>query len=385
MLTFKRPFGRIAFALAGLLSLAALGPARAEDEIVLGAALALTGPVASGGIQQREALNLALEDINAKGGINGKKVRIVYEDTQFSNSVAVNAYTKLAKQLNPPFIFMNSLTGQALAVEGVVAREKIPTMYGGGGVKIRERHNEWMFRIRPADTIQAKAMADAVINRFKAKKVAIAHVQDEFGTGAAAIVSEEFAKNGVEVVKTEVFNARDSDMSAQLLNIKNSDAEVLLVFAYNRDGALVAKQRKALGLEIPALFNTAMGQPATLKLLEPDDLVGIYASTDAVLGADISPESEAFSKRFEKVTGLWPDSFDSSYYDGMMIIADAITAVGEDREKIRDYLKTVKDYKGVTRVYTTDENLDMAHTSVLVSFKPGTKDKEVISVFELKP
>lgn len=372
--------GGALLAAAGALAMAA--SSQAQDEIVLGAALALTGPVASGGTLQREALILAIEDINAAGGIGGKPLRIEFEDTQFSNSVAVNAYLKLAKHLRPPFIFMNSLTSQALAIEGVVARERIPTMYAGGGIKIRERENPWMFRIRPADTVQAMGMVDAITNTFKAKKVAIIHVQDEFGTGAASIVSEELGKLGVEIVATEVHQARDNDMSAQLLNIRDSGAEVLLVLAYNRDGALIAKQRRSLGIDMPFIFNTALAMPGTLALVEPEDLEGVYAATDAVVGSR-SEEAAAYAQRFEETTGVKPDSFDSSYYDGMMMVAAAIEAVGEDREAIRDYLDNIAGYDGLTRVYTTDANNDMAHTSVLVSFTPGTKDKVVVGTFEL--
>ena len=148
-----RPFAALS-ALA-LLPMLAPAPAGAADDIVLGATVPITGTFAASGIQYYNSLKLAQDDINAAGGINGRNLRIAFEDTAANNSTAVNAYIKLVKQYNPPFVFLPSLSTQALAMEPEVLKAKIPAITSGGAVAIQERKNTWLFRARPADNLGA--------------------------------------------------------------------------------------------------------------------------------------------------------------------------------------------------------------------------------------
>jgi len=370
-----------ALSLAGIIAGFVAGPAMAQDEIVLGATVPLTGPLVVTGQQYHYALQMAQDDINAAGGINGKKLRIVFEDTQASNSVAVNAFIKLLRQHNPPFIFLSSYTIQNLAAEPEVAKAKIPVMYAGGADAIHERKNPWMFRIRPADSLQSKAMTDVLLTYYKAKKVGIMYVQDDYGQGAANYLESELKKNGVEVVGKEAFGPRDNDFSAQLLSLKNKSPDTLAVIPYIRDGAMIMQQRRNLGITTRVVAPSPTVLPSTLDLITPADLDGIVSTTDAFLGEAVSPMSADFVRRFQARFNLRPDPYGSSYYDGALIVAEAIRKVGMDREKIREYLANVKDFKGVTRTYRTDENNNMAHSLAFVTFKPGTKDFELKGMY----
>jgi branched-chain amino acid transport system substrate-binding protein len=362
---------------AGSAAAAALSTTRAwaqSGEIVLGATVPLTGPLAASGQQYHHALQLAQDDINAKGGIGGKKIKIVFEDTQASNSIAVNAFVKLSKELNPPFIFLSSYSTQNLATEPEVAKAKIPTMYAGGADVIHLRKNPYMFRLRPYDTVTTTAIARTVINRLKSKKAGVIYVQDDFGQGSATLVEGMLQKGGVEVVTKEAFGARDNDMSAQLLNIKNKGADVIVGFTYVRDGALVIKGRKALGIDVPMVTSGATVLPPTLALLDPEDLTKLYATTDAFLDASQGPKVADYVKRFTDRFKLKPDPFGSCYYDGALMLAEIMGRVGPDREKIKTELAKTKAWPGVTQSYTADEFGNLSHATTIVQFKPGTKD-----------
>ena len=116
-------FARRAFLCAATAALSCLPLlAHAQQEVVVGATVPITGTFAASGIQYLNALKQAQDDINKAGGINGKPFRIVFEDTQASNSTAVNALVKLVKQVNPPFIFLSSLSTQVLAMEPDIAK-----------------------------------------------------------------------------------------------------------------------------------------------------------------------------------------------------------------------------------------------------------------------
>jgi branched-chain amino acid transport system substrate-binding protein len=371
-------------AATGLL-LASRRPVRAAEEIVVGATVPITGPLAGSGLQYYDALQMAQDDINAAGGINGRPLRIAFEDTQASNSIAVNAFIKLAQQYDPPFIFLSSYTIQNLAVEPQVAKAQIPTVYAGGAVAITDKKNPWMFRIRPPDSLGARGFGDALLNHMKAKDVGIIHLQDDYGTASANAVEAVFKAAGGNVVAMESYNARDNDFSAQLLSIKNKGAQAMVGISYVRDGALVLTQRRNLGITMPMVGATSYVVPALLDLVTPADVEGIVVVVDAVLGEALSPKSADYTKRFLDRFKMRADPFGSCYYDAAMILADAMRKVGPDKAKIRDYFAAVKDYKGVTRTFTTDDINDMAHNVALVDFKPGTKDLQLVSYYPPAP
>ena len=366
---------------AALAALAAPRPRAQPADMVVGCVLPITGSFAASGIQYYNSLRLAQDDINASGGINGAKLRIQFEDSQASNSVAVNAFVKLTQQSAIPFVFLPSLSGQDLAIEPEVLKEKIPALYGGGAVALQQRKNPWIFRLRPPDNLQGGAIAYAVAEFLKKQRPGILHSQDDYGKGAATAAAADLEKAGVPPVATEAFSPRDNDFSAQLLALKSKGADVIVGYTYNRDGALILTQRKRLGIDLPYVGGSATVAPSTLSLVEPDDLDGVFAVADTVLGAAISPESADFVKRYTERFGFAPDPYGAVYYDGAMILREGLKQVGPDRVKLRDFLAGLKDFKGISRTFTTDADNNMAHSLVLVRFKPGTKDYESVAQF----
>jgi len=371
----------LAIALAASFAAIAASPARAQEEIILGATVPLTGNFAATGINYYNSLRMAQDDINAAGGIGGKKVRIIFEDSQSTNSTAVNALVKLVRQSKPSLIFLNSLSVQILAQEQEIAKSAVPVLYSGALVALHEKGNPMMFRIRPADNVQAGVIAKGLVDVVKSKKPAIIHMQDEYGAGTAKLLEAELGKLGLSFVAKETFSPRDNDFSAQLLNIKNSGADAVVCVTYNRDGALIVKQRRSLGIETPFLCTTAMFAATTLELVEPEDLKNVYAAGDVVLETN-NDKSKDFVKRYNERWGFKPDPYGAAYYDAMWMVADAIKANGTDPAKLQEYFANLQPWQGTAQLYSNQKNgtNNLAHSAVLVKFKPGTKDfDQVIS------
>jgi branched-chain amino acid transport system substrate-binding protein len=364
-----------------LSGLAAL-PAQAQEEFVVGATIPITGNFAATGIQYYNSLRMAQDDINAAGGINGKKFRIDFEDTQSSNSTAVNAFVKLVKTTKPPLVFLSSLSIQNLAQEPEITKAGVPVLYSGALVALHEKKNPLMFRIRPADDLQAIILAKGVDEVMKSKKPAILHMQDDYGAGTAKLLEAELKKRNISFVAKETFSPRDNDFSAQLLNIKNSGADSVICVTYNRDGGLIMKQRRALGIDLPFLCTTAMFASTTLDLVEPDDLKNVYAAGDVVLETR-NDASKDFVKRFTARWGFKPDPYGAAYYDATKMLADALAKNGSDPAKLQAYFTELKPYEGVAQTYVNkgDGTNNLAHSVVLVKFKPGTKDFEQVASY----
>lgn len=358
--------------------------AQSSDTVTIGATVPITGPFAAAGIQYYNSLRMAEEDINAAGGVKGKKFHIVFEDTQGTNPTAVNAFVKLTQQNTIPFAFLSSLSSQNLATEPSVTKAGIPVIYGGGSVAVQERKNPLMFRVRPSDAVYAKAMAYSVKEIFKSSKPGIIHTQDDYGLGTANAIERELGELGIKLVAKEAYSPRDNDFSAQLLNLKNSGADLIMCITFNRDGALIVQQRRALGITVPFFCGTAMIAPATQDLLSAGDTDNLYGVGDTILGEAVSPESAAFVKRYTEKFGFAPDPFGAAYYDSAILVAKAIGEVGSDPEKLRAYLKDLKGYKGLARTYTTDEYNNMGADVVVVKFD-GVGKFSAISSYPPKP
>lgn len=201
---------------------------------------------------------MAQDEINAKGGVAGKKLKIVFEDVKDSNSVAVNAYLKVVRDINPPLVFLSSYTTQNLATEPEVTKAQIPGMYAGGGDAMHMKKNPWLFRIRPADGIQALALAKHATEGLGKKKIGILYVQNDFGQPGAIAADKVIKAAGATTVGMEAYAFTDNDMSAQIQKLKNAGADCFICISYGKDGALILKLVKEMGIvDIPIVTSTA--------------------------------------------------------------------------------------------------------------------------------
>jgi branched-chain amino acid transport system substrate-binding protein len=345
-----------------------------SGEIAVGAMVPITGPFNVSGQQYHFSLQMAQDEINAKGGVAGKKLKIVFEDVKDSNSVAVNAFLKVVRDITPPFIFLSSYTTQNLASEPEVTKAQIPCMYAGGGDAVHLKKNPWLFRIRPYDGLQALALAKQATEGLGKKKIGIIYVQNDFGQPGAVAAEKIVKAAGAEVVGMEAYAFTDNDMSAQLQKLKSAGADCLICISYGKDGALVLKLAKEMGIGLPVVISSGVMVPAARNLIAPDELANVYGVMDADLGDARGPAVADYTKRFKERFKIDADPFGSCYYDGAMILKQVMDKVGPDRMKIRDELKMVKDYKGVTNVFTTDADGNMVHSLAVFSIKPGTRD-----------
>ena len=353
-------------------------PVAAQGDLSIGATVPITSPYALSGRSYYNTLQMAEKDINAQGGIKGRKVKIVFEDTSNSNTIAVNAFKKVMDTVKSPFLFLNSYTVQNLAVEPEVARAKVPVMYAGGGVAVAERGNAWMFRIRPNDEVAAKGAAQFVAKSLKLKRVGLMGVEGDFGQGGMKVAAEVLKQLGVEAVGQEVYRAADKDMSAQLLSLKNKGAEAIVVFTYVAEPPIIFRQRRQLNLGIPLIGSSGSCLPAATNVMTPQDMEGTYCFTDSLLVGNPDPKVHAWAERYQKEFNFQPDVYGVAYYDGMFILKQAIEKAGLEPQAIRDAIAATKDYKGIGATFSFDQRGEGVHQVVVVKPKPGIKDYELL-------
>ncbi len=355
----------------------------ADGPITVGATVPTTGPLSLTGKQYFNTLTMAEEDINKAGGINGRQLKIVIEDAGASNSTAVSAFVKLIQETKPPFAFLTSYSTQNLAVAPEVAKAGIPVMYSGGADAVSENGNSWMFRIRPADSLAGRAMAQFATGTLKAAKPGILYIQNDFGQGGAAVAQKQLEAAGLKVVASEAYGQNDKDFSAQLLRLRSSGADVVFIFCYPADGALVLRQAKALGLKMPIVASSAAFVPAALQLLSATDLDNVWGVVDAFVDPSVGGRMKDFAERYKEKFGTDADPYGLAYYDGALLMAEGMSKAGTDPKALRDWLAAAKDWPGIGHPYTFDAKGNGVHDLAIVKAKRGTKSLELVQSVKL--
>jgi len=363
---------------ATVLSFVGAANAQQTGPILIGATVPITGPLSLTGKQYQNSLAMAEEDINKAGGINGRQIKVVFEDTQASNGTAVNAFVKLAQETKPAFFFLSSYSTQNLAVAPELKKIGVPAMYAGGADAVADGGNEWMFRIRPADSVSAAGMVRAAVDVIKAKKPGILYIQNDFGQGGAQTAAKRFEAAGIPVVGMEAYGQNDKDFSAQLLSLRSKGADTILIFNYPQDGALVLRQAKLLGFKMPLVTSSAALVPAAMQLLSPADLEGVWGVVDTFMDATAGDRMKDYVERFKAKFGIDPDPYGLAYYDGAFLMADGMRKVGTDPKALREWLAAVKDWQGVGHVYSYDAKGNGVRDLAVVKAKAGSKTLELV-------
>jgi len=364
----RRLFSIIVISVVALVSVVNVLSASAQD-IRIGFTPPVTGASAAEGAFQIKALKLALKEINAAGGINGKKIDLRQVDNQSSNPGALAALQKAVEQEKALALVGFVKSTQILAASDAIKGYGVPTIVGGTNVTLTRQGNPWLFRVRPDDSIAALAMVKYIKEDAKLTKVGILHDTDAFGAGGADLVEKYAKEQGLTVVKREKYTTKDKDYTAQLLSLKNGGAQIMVLYAPNpEDAAVVMRQLRQLGSPFKYLGSPSSQHRDALNLAR-DAAEGIWAVADFVPGA--SEVNKKYGEAYKKEYNEEYDALSAWTYDGLYVLADAIKKAGEDRAKIREAILATQGYKGVLGTFSFTPNGDGLHEVSVVQIEKG--------------
>jgi branched-chain amino acid transport system substrate-binding protein len=327
--------------------------------------IALTTPLTSGvallGVQAKLGLEDAVEEINAAGGIGGKKIKLSIEDATGSSTTALNTLNRLLED-KPVAVFSSMISPHIFTQNDTVAKAGTPFLVAGTNGQLTKQGNPWLIRLHVHDGQLAEVVPRYVVGTLKKQRPAIITVSDDYGLGASKGLQAAFEKLNTKAVAVESYGLNDKDMSAQLTKIKAANADMLVVFGRPGDVALVMKQRKALGITIPTIGNASAVAATTLANLTAEEADGSMGIGGMFPQVTTDAKALAFAKRVIDRSKIPADNFAVGYRDGMYMLKSAIEKVGCDRAKIRDELRSTKDWKGLLITYTADKDGDLAHT-----------------------
>jgi branched-chain amino acid transport system substrate-binding protein len=349
----------IRIALAAVLSmLGCFG--RAAEPLKIGMVAPLTGPAAEVGRYQTQGAKLAAEEVNKAGGMLGRAIELVIEDSQSTNPGAVLAFSKLAGNKDIPAFIGPVFSTQIHAIAPDIQRIGKPVMIGGTDPQLTHMGNPWLFRFRPNDTYSARVIADYGVKTLDKKKWAIVHSTDAFGTSGMKNLVEDLKGMGVEPALVQGYTNNSQDFTPVVLAVKQSGADVMATYmTLPPDLAIFARQLRQLGVNIAWVGSPSAVATDALKLAGPA-LYGSYAVAD--FAADSSPAAKEFAAKYEANYKSAADLFGAWTYDAVHVLALAIdNAKSLEPQKIRDAILSVKDYPGVEGTYNFDQNGDGLH------------------------
>lgn len=358
-----------AAAIGASLALSAAFPAYGQGEIKIGSLSALTGAASQPGQSQRDAIQMVVNEVNAKGGIRGQRIRLVVEDDQLSPTAAANAARKLVHQEKVFAVIGTPNSPTALSALEVTSEEKVPHLVLGVAPKVTQMGNPYVLRVTPVDSILAEILINYAVQTRKADKLAIISDSTDYGRGGRDSAVAALTKAGLRPVTMESFNNDDQDFSSQLNKIKASGANGLVLWGFYVQGARIVSQARKLGLNIPIFAASGVLQGNFLELTgaaaEGVNVVSYFSSTDP------APQVQAFVKQWRDTYKKDADPVAGLGFDAINLLLQAIERVGPDREKVTAYLKSIKDYPGVTGRKTGTPNGELGLGGIVLQIRNG--------------
>ena len=342
----------IATAGLGLVALISAGH-QASAQIKIGSVLSVTGPASFLGDPEKRTLEMYVDEINAKGGVNGQKLQLVVYDDGGSADNARTFATRLIEEDKIFAMVGGSTTGATLAMIPVFEDAKIPFISLAGAIQIVDPVRSWVFKTPHTD----KMACEKIFTDLKTRKlttIALISGTDAFGKSMRDQCVAVAPKAGITIAIEESYGPRDSDMTPQLTNIKNK-AGVLAVVnpGFGQGPAIVTRNYRQLGITLPLYQSHGVASKQFIDLAGPA-AEGVRLPAAALLIADKLPTGDPqkpvvvnYSRTYQQKTGQAVSTFGGHAYDGLMILVQAMErAKSADKAKVRDEIEKTKDYIG---------------------------------------
>jgi len=320
-----------------------------QEPIKIGAILAQTGKVAAWGEPAFNGIELAVEEVNANGGINGRPLEVIYEDNQSEVAKGVSAYNKLVNidGVSGLICMTSSLTK---AIAPLTADDGVPTIAVVTGLTDITHTSDYLFRIWTTGKDKALALKES-LEQFRGKKVGIITANNEspldMGEQLKNLVLPELE---IEIAFEDFVDKTEMDLRTVLSKMKLAEPDVIFVNLYPGQIGVGTKQLRDLGVDKPKFGSNVAYSTAEVEKAE-GSMEGMWLPGDPV-------SSEEFLQKYRAKYGVESEKSAPAAYDAVMMFAKAMENAGDDREAIRNKLVSIDSYDGVLGTFRFDENGD---------------------------
>jgi len=344
---FKKMLGCFA------LSLGIAAPAMGAEPIKVGSVLSVTGAAAFLGDPELKTLQLYVDTLNKQGGVLGRQLQLIHYDDG-SDANKANAFAKrLLEDDKVDFIVGGSTTGSTMSMVPLVERAGVPFMSLAGAVVVVEPVKKWVFKASTADRLAAeRVLAD--MKKRGLTKIALLSDTAGFGQSGKAQTESVIGKYGITLVANETYGAKDTDMTPQLTKIRNTPGvQAIFVFGFGQGPALVTRNIKQLGINLPVYHAHGVGSDEFIKIAGAA-AEGVRALAPALMIADtlaagdpqkpvVANYVKTYTERFKEGVSM----FGGQAYDNFFIVIEAIKRAGSvDKAKVREQIEATRKFIG---------------------------------------
>lgn len=352
-----RRFLALACALASF-ALTPLGVALAQD-IRIGAVLSVTGPASFLGDPAEKTLKMYVDDINARGGVNGRRLQlVVYDDGGDANRARTFA-TRLVEEDRVVAMVGGSTTGTTMAMVPVFEDARIPFISLAGAVVIIEPVKPFVFKTPHTDRMACEKIFED-LRRRNLTRVGLISGTDGFGASMRTECLRVNSNYGIEIIADETYGPRDTDMTPQLTNIRARPGLQAVVNAgFGQGPAIVTRNFRQLGVAVPLYQSHGVGSQQFIELAG-EAANGVRLPAAALLVADVLPDNDPqkqvsveYTRRFMQAANQPVSTFGGHAYDGLMILVEAMRRAGPNATSVqlRDQIRATRNFMGTGGIY----------------------------------
>ena len=346
-------------------------PGAGGDTIKVGEFASMTGNEATFGQSSHKGTQLAIDDLNAAGGVLGKKLELLMEDDQSQAGQPATVVRKLISRDGVVAILGEVASSRSLEAAPICQQNKIPMISPSSTNPKVTEVGDYIFRVCFIDPFQGTVMANFALRTLHLKNVAVlTDVKSDYSLGLAKFFKQGFIAGGGTIIAEQNYSGGDKDFNAQLTSIKAANPDGIFVPGYYTEVGLIALQAKQLGISVP-IFGGDGWESSALMSIGGSALEGDYYSTH-FSPENTTPAVQEFVQKFKAKYNETPDAMAALGYDSAMILAAAMKAAGTtDGAKVRDALAATKDFSGVTGKTTIDANRNASKPAVILTIKNG--------------
>lgn len=345
------------------------GNSAAGGAAKIGVVSFLSGGGAAYGEAIRQGLELARDEINAKGKT---KLELVFEDSKGEKNEAINATNKLIHKDNVLAIIGPTLSGEMFAAGPIASQAGVSIMGTSTTAEGITDIGEYVFRNSLPESLALPNVVKKAKEKFALKKVAVMYSNNnDFTVSGFKTFEQAIKDNGLETVTVETFADKDTDFSAQLTKIAALKPDAIIISALYQEAALILKKAREIGITVPVVGNNGFNSPQLIKLAG-SAAEGAVVASPWFPGKD-DEKVKNFVAAFKAKYNKEPDQFSAQAYDALYIMASAIENAGTttDRKKLRDSLAAVKDFQGITGKFAFDAKRNPAMDVTILVVKDG--------------
>ena len=332
---------------------------RANDVVRIGVLFPLTGDASGYGEKGKKAIELAVDDVNSSGGIHGRKVVAIFEDSRADSRIGVTAAQRLISINKVPAIVGDIVSSVTLPIAPICEKNEVVLIAPTSSAPAITDAGEYIYRVWPSDLAEGSA-AGEFARKKGFKRVAIMHLNNDYGNAIAEVFEKSYTGGDASVVVSISYTPDDTSFQSSLSRIRSLNADAIYLAGYYADIARILKQAKELGINAQFIGVTALEDSEFLKIAGDAAEGVVYplaTGFDPVNGAE---ESKIFAQNFSKRFNYEPGWVESHCYDAFMLIAHGLKSskamTGSD---VKSFLDNMGVYKGVTGDVVFDANGDV--------------------------